>query len=659
MAGELGDISGLLVDASVSDLDWLDVPEGPREPLPRQNLDVVPDLEAAWSHTDAPASSFVPNTGDAPRTMGDMSEVHGPLRAAPYDILRTARLAIMQSPTDSQRIAHALTTRFDRGSIGAVRTALSQVLAERGLLGSYYIAASDFPDCNRGSDKAQVFVRRFAPEARFLLAKEDCSDCIHRNANKCSVFHKEIVVDVPYTEELAEVVEKSQAAKGKVAAKLCGDTIKARIQAALLGKNVSRETEGFTGRPQVKPKLAQIRTASKGQALATAGQLAVENEATAQQKLAVAKARPVVAMLQREMLKGRAEAELIQALRLAFDAKLLQETRSQWEPTFKEAGLYGAIYMHQADFDDCRQGADFVNKHGSKLRAIVAGDKCGSCIFSQAGRCMMYGRRLVASTGDVLTPETVAVVLDEHKMAGRLPPAAIKRHWGSTPAEALKAIHKAATALQPTAVGDSRSVIERAFYGHGASSKITSSVVKRDIVKAASQYLNEGLYGEDLGSVMRGRFEISDLKAAREELKAVIAEQGLQGIKYVDPTVYDDYGHGCATAARLHRSRAAVKFAKVGPKCGSCVHQTMPGTCSVLAKQLVVEPPYVDKAAEQRAILASGQSTKVSYESLMQNGLTVMQEYQLQHGDGAIDLNPEGVNPEVAIEFGTQEVKLP
>ncbi len=658
MAGELGDLSGFLKDGGVSNLDWFNVPERVREPLPRQTLDAVPDLEAAWSHTDEPPSTFVPNTGDAPRTVGDMSQVHGPLRAAPADIIRTARMVMMQSPTDPKRIAHALITRFDKESLRGTRTALSRVLAERGLLGGYYISAVDFPECNKGSAKPAEFVRRYALEAQFLLSKEECKDCINLQAGRCSVFHKQIVVEVPYTEELAEAVEQSQAEKGLKAASSEGKEPKERIRLALLSE-VSKQPEAiFTGRPQQNPKKAMVKAASKDQALAMAGQLAKENEATDRRKIAIAKAKPIVSMLRREMLKGRSEKDLIHALRLAFDVRLLQETRSQWGPIFKEAGLYGVVYMHQTDFDDCRQGADFVNKHGSMLRTIVAGSKCSSCIFSQAGRCLMYGRKLVANASDALTSETVAAVLDEHKLAGRLPPAAVKQHWGNTPAEELKALHRAATTLQPTVVGDTRAVIEKAFYG-SKPQKVTSSVTKREIVKVAARYMNEGLYGEELGRLLKSQFAEADLLAAREALKTVIAEQGLQGIKFIDPTVYDDYGHGCATAARLHRSRTAVKYVKVGKACGSCVHQSMPGTCSVLAKTLVIEPPYVDKKAEQQAILASGKSTEVDYQSLLQNGLTVMQEYQLQNS-GEINLNPKSDDPQVKIEFGTgdQGIKL-
>ena len=44
---DLGDISGFLQDGNVSNLDWLDVSEEEyrkSETLPKQNLDIAPDL---------------------------------------------------------------------------------------------------------------------------------------------------------------------------------------------------------------------------------------------------------------------------------------------------------------------------------------------------------------------------------------------------------------------------------------------------------------------------------------------------------------------------------------------------------------------------------------------------------------------------------------
>ncbi len=714
MAGELGDLSEFMKDGAVADLDWLDVNEQDYrdlDKLPKQNLDIKPELEAMWRHQDEPASRFVPNTG-APLTMLEVAQA-GPIPLG--SIVRLARLTLMQS-TDKGRLYRALRARFDPDSIKLAAPALREVLAERGLLGGYYVDAEDFPSCNTGSKQASDFVRRFAHEAKFVKAKSACESCIHRTAwaggkGHCAIFHKQIELEVPYTDELAEAVEQTQAAKGKAiqASKHyeVGDTLKfpngdkvkvlrvyssghvelegltgmnkgqtwdsspkvlrdvrklacldarTRIQAALVGE-VSRETSiGFTGRHQEAPKPEAIDTQAK---LAEAQEAAQEREETAKQKAAALKARPIVAMLRREMLKGRSEPELVQALRLAFDLRELQALRPQWEPIFYEAGLYGTIYSTQESFDDCRIGADFLNKHSSKVRAIVAGDKCKSCIFSKVGRCMMYGRKLVTTLQQLMTPTTVAAVLDEQHLVGNLPATAKKQKWSGDPRAQLRAIYRAASGPKPAVVASGlRGHIEQAFYGSGAQPHQTSDLTVRNICKAASQYMNEGLYGRELLTLLKSRFELRNLVAAKEQLRATTAEQGLQGIKYIDPTVYDDYGKGCQKAASLHRSRKAVQFAVVGSACGSCIHQSMPGTCSVLDKQLVIEPPYIDKAAEQRAILASGDSTEMNCASLMNNGLSMMQEYEIQQGDGTISLNAAGEDPEVLIEFGSQEVRL-
>lgn len=655
---DLGDLSDFMGPSkSVSNLDWLDVNEEEyrnREPLPKQNLDIAPDLISMWRHQDEPASNFVPNTG-APRTMLDVGS-QGPVLSVPEDLTRTARLAIMQT-TDPQKIGHVLTSRYDGTMLQMAKTALAEVFAERGLLGRFYVAAADFNDCNRGSKNASEFVRRYAQNAPYVLAKQACNDCRYRQVagngvSHCGVFHKQIVPEVPYTDSQATQVEKRQASLGKPVTASTG-TPRERIQRAFLADAATQATS-FTGQQQYVPPVQAINT---GEVLIAASNLTKKRDIEAQQKVAAVRARPIVAMLRREMLKGRNRGELSHALRLAFDVRELEATKSEWAPIFHEAGLYGSLYTTQASFDDCREGADFINRHSSKVRAVVAGSKCNGCIFNKVGRCMMYGRKLVATAEELYTTEMVATVLDEYRMAGNLPYEAARMHWGTTPVEALKALHEAATAPLAGPTASVRTNIEKAFYGMGRQAQ-TGDLTKREIVKYASRYMNEGLYGSDLLEALKSRFSASDLTATRAELKVVLAEQGLQGIRFVDPTIYDDYGKGCHEASRLHRSRSAVQYLKVGSKCSSCVHQTRPGFCSNINKQLVVDVPYIDKAAEQRAIMASGVSSHVGYEDLMNNGLSMMQEYQIQHDQMALTLNPEVRGVEASIEFGSQEVKL-
>jgi len=655
--------------SGIGDRRWLNVdPTAYRakDTLPKQNLDMAPDLRAVWDHEDKPSTTYlIPNTG-APipgatpgNTMGDLSAEHGPLRGLPDDImsiLRTARLSIMQS-TDPSRIASTLKSRFDGNALLQAKTALTEVMAERGLLGKFYINASDFPECrNANSKKAQAFARRYADGARFVVAKPECGDCVHAKQNHCGVFHKQIQMQVPYTDDLADEVEKSQAARGRQATASEGQSPKDRIRAAYLAKGAGHQQE-FTGRPQPSPPKMKVASAASAENMLIAIEdLTKQKREREQAVVAAKKAEPILALLRREMLKGRGPQDLISALRLSFDLRDLKLTRPQWEPLFKEAGIYGAIYTRQDSFDDCRVGADFLNKHSSPVRAIVAGDKCSSCIFSQAGRCMMYGRKLVGSLDDVVTPETVKAVIDEHQMAGRLPFTASKETWGETSTAALKAIHKAATVPQMAQVVPVRALVEREFVGN-AVSRGTSTLTKREIVKTASRYLNEGLYGTQLGQALKGMFEVRDIKAAEEDLRPILAEQGLQGIFYVDPAVYEDFGKGCHEASRLHRSRL-VPYVKAGSKCSSCVYQTTPGHCSVINKPLVVEPPYTDKKAQQQEILTSGAATEVSYNDLVNNGLTMMEEFEIQAGDGVIDIDPEPEKVDLPIEFGPHEINL-
>lgn len=654
----LGDIGEFITSSSVSNLDWLDVDEKKYrefDTLPKQNLNTVPDLEHLWGSSNGP---FVPNTGEAPRTMGDMSEAHGELRDMSESLVRTARVLIMQTDNLS-KIASALRTKYDGQFLRNARTALAGVLAERGLLGRLYVNASDFPSCHNGA--GATFVRKYAGEAKYVLAKEACTSCTKKirdvqGNEHCAVFNKQIQVEIPYSNTLVQDVESKREACGVVLAKNALETPKERIRKAFLSQPVQVQKD-FSGRDQTIAQAyvaAQSKVTNVAQGLIAASSLNRNKTASQQREMLDIDAKPVVALLRRELLKGRNEKEVVRALKLSFELKLLEKTRSVWEPLFREAGLYGALYTTQDSFEDCREGADFLARHASKARAVVAGTKCDGCYFRQASMCLMYGRKLVAQAEDVITAENLSAVVMEHKVAGTLPYYADRVDWGSDLKKAFKQVQRTASADAPKQ--GVRANVEQSFHGKEVV-KSTNYLVKRDVLRTASRYMNEGLYGHDLLEALQRRFSASALIDTKEDLKVVLAEQGLQGLKYIDPTVYDDYGNGCKTAASAHRSRSAVKYAKIGDKCSSCVHQTNPGQCSVLAKELVAEPPYLDKRAEQQAVLDSGRSTEVSYESLMNNGLSMMQEYELQHSASNIELNPT-MSHDMVIGFGNQDYKL-
>jgi len=558
---ELGDISKLIEGSEgPANIDWLNVDEAEyreTDVLPKQNLDIVPDLQAAWSHQDAPAhGNLEPNTGE-PHTMLDVG-LAGPKAATIEEIEGVAKKALDAS-SNVPAMVKFLASAFDSPSLQAAQTTLRTLVAS------------------------------FRQHQKQAMAKPEGA---------------------------------------------------------------------FSGHNQRPAKKKAASTEQVQQGLNILQQTSEQQSKTVQEKLAAVKAQPILTMLRREMLKGRSASDLVKAMKMSFDPRDIVATQQHWKPLFQQVGMYGAIYSTQDSFADCREGADFLNKHASSVRGVVAGEKCGSCIFSQVGRCMMYGRKLVAKKGDLITAEMVQAVLDEHKLAGRLPP---QYDFQPTPdmtlASALKAIHQAAMEPKPTTASTNlRANVERAFMGSSVQHRGNSLTI-REVVKTARRYMNEGLYGRDLLAALKGRFETRDLRAAVTELKLAISDQGLQGYKFIDPTVYDDYGKGCKEAARLYRTKAAVQYLKMGSKCVSCVHQAQPGHCSIIHKQLVTEPPYVDKAAEQQAILASGSAMDVPLSSLVHTGLSMGQEFQLQQS-GNIDLHPEAPSVDVDVEFGSSEVKL-
>jgi hypothetical protein len=646
---DLGDLSDFLKEGAVSNLDWLDVDaEEYRkhvETLPKQNLDVIPDLEAAWAHADeSPSIYAVPNVTPTPpwpgapqvHTMGDLSQAHGRLRAKPEEIRKTARLALMQSP-DLNRFKHALVSRYDGDSLKAARDVIASVLNERGLLGKVYVDSHDFPTCASGSTSAPAFVSRYAKDAKYVVAKLDCAGCSHKmqgptGSDLCSVFHKEIQVEIPYTTALAVEVEKMQSAKGKVIAPTtAAQKPRERVRLAMLSDNFVAQYPS----PQIKPVEDVIRLMKP----LVASEKPVDKTVLA-----------IVATMRREMLKGRSPSDVLQALKAAYTPQTLIATRTAWEPMFREAGLYGAVYSTQDSFEDCREGADFLAKHNPTVRAIVTGSKCESCIYNKISRCMLYGKPLVKDASALYTPEVVEAVLWEGRVSGKLPETKKASEYGSNPREQLLTMHRTASNDLPRQVQATRMDVVNAY--HGSTPEMAKPVVN-PVVAGVSRMLNEGLYGADLLRVVKLRYDSKSLIAAKEELRPVIAEQGLQGIFYIDPSAYDDYGKGCKEAERLHRTRL-VEYAKVGSKCSGCVHQTKQGYCSVLDKTLVTEPPYYDKAAQQQQILSSGASTEIRFAELVNNGLSMMAEYDMQNRTTSFELDPEKKPEPLLIALGRE-----
>jgi hypothetical protein len=626
---DLGNISNILAP-SVPNLDWLDVDEKEYQKLdtlPKQNLDILPDLQNLWSHQDSEGPHLIPNRAhDTPKTMGDLSQEHGFLRSAPEEIRKFANLVLMQS-TDIRKFKAELLKRFDRDSLREARSVLASALEERGLIGKIYINANDFTSCDKGTSKPSKFVQRFAKEALFVVAKPKCAGCVHakdiNGASVCSVFHKEIRVEVPYTKELASKVEASLRSRGKDI-KQSSEGPKKRIRLAVLSDDFKAPNmEAF------KPKENTTRLLASSKGL----------DYTSRADSMPLDAKRIVSAMRKEMIKGRSTPEIISVMKSAFKTPLLEEHKAHWAPVLKEAGLYGVVYSSQDLFQDCREGASFLSKHASHVQAIVVGAKCTDCTHNKVSHCGLYGKALVQDPSELLTTPVVASVLKHHMSKGRIASVQKQDFKGKTPLEALRMIHKAAHAHK-LVVTHERLDIAKNNVSVVSSSQSTRRDVKRSIVIKAKELMNKGFFGKKLIASLKHQFDTRDLITSKLELKQASADQGLQGRLFIDPSIYTDYGHGCKKASDLFRA-SKVRFVKKGSKCDGCVYQTSQNHCAAINKKLASDDmlPKERKLALQRSILASDQQGPLSYDKMEDKGSDMMSEFELEGPPQPVDLD--------------------
>lgn len=504
---ELGDLSGFLDEGSeyplltkeAGGLDWLSVSEAEYrelETLPQQNFEVMPELEKAWA--EGRSSTLVPVKDYRPAKV-----MTAPVVIRPEEVAKTARFALMSG----QNVVEALLRTYDKTSLREARSAIASVVEEKGLLGPFYVLASDF-EVEPGRYDARL-IRKYASDARYILGKIACGcGC----GGSCNPFRKPEVQDLSevYTDKEATLVEAEQVATGKQVVASVGLSPRARIRNAYLAK--IRVTEDLTPKPVVNP--AQFLTTPK--------QGKVHLPVIAQERARLASlqasfgpslegtAFEVGELLKREILKGGSQTQVLTALKVAFSKRDLRATRESWEPLFKEAGILGTVYSFQEAFDACSEGADFLDRHNSPVSVIVAGPKCDGCPNNRLGECTEYNRSLVASVEDALTPQAVAAVA-RAKLASV--PAGLDAR---SQLRSLYLSREGSNRLSPQHYQEYVPTVTR---------KAAGSSFKEALLITASNYVGRGMRGPRLLAALEKQFPTSLIAESVEDLRGILAQQ--------------------------------------------------------------------------------------------------------------------------------------
>ena len=605
----LGDITNLLHNQNVMDLSWLSVDEDDyraAEALPKQNLDIIPELVNALREDDG-IPHIIPMR---PHTIVNRNPLENSGQTSAVDMtapIRNRVAAMVMAGLPASDIEKRIRLEFASGDIRIAGDAIREVLSERGLIGNVYVDADHFPNAHR-DPKEKKFVAAFAKGATFVIGgcggKNGCS-C--HETGMCSTFgNKRVVDDVPYTAQLAASYAPRLAAEKRPlkfplateASSNSPESWKERIRAAFLKSPASRDPDGVkvarTQRQAAKPSV----TASE-----------VESFWERRFATPAVAGMPSVAYMKyaRRMMQGHDDSHIL----AASGSPELVRLASQ-------CGIIGHTYLDSDALGGCRNTLELVRSMASSGGSSSSGpdfvvrraSSCPSCKDVSDGACseLRSASKLVRDVPTVGRSE-LATALQRAVLQKRIKPDQAKSAFekvSSNLSTNWQYIVAQVNLYQPQKVQQSPYTGHKqtAFNGASGSELTKAEMDPEEVRKTISHLMNTGLSGKSLQAAILQRYSREDLMQVPEVGRRASADDGVQGHYFVDPTAYRDYGRGCDDGAKHFRKRGA-QYVLASSGCTGCVLQTHPGWCSKFAKGMIRQVPTQvrDRVASARRVL--------------------------------------------------------
>lgn len=590
----LGNIDHIMHNQGVADLSWLDVNEEDYracESLPRQNLDIIPELQRALSVEDD-IPHVIPMR---PHTIVNTNPVDI-ARTSPVDMTapirnRTAHLTIAGLPTNE--IRRRLALEFAPGDIHLASDAINNVLFENGLLGNVYIDSNHFPRC-ASSKNEQKLVNIHGKKALYILAKESCPDCVCNHGGFCSAMgSKKLVDEIPYGPKLAiEYHQRLAAEKRPInmlnAANTSKKEWKERIRAAFIQSPIVHNPDGVQ---KIQTRLVPaepVITAADMAAFWARRSSNINEPAPSSDYLKFA----------RRMMQGYNDI-----------ATLAGSGISELVSLASEYGLLGHTYLDMDALGGCRSTLNFIQKRNDDTIAsrndgvgdvpdfvLRRSSSCQICKNLPDGACAEISRiSVITNSKPSLDKKTFARSLIRAVGQGRINTVAahiaakkVKDNANWTLLTAQMNLYKPKVASIVSYDGSSVSY----HYGSPSPSHELGKAVMdpEEVRRTLSHLMNTGLSGRNLQVALLSRYSRDDLAQVPEIGRQASVDDGVQGHYFIDPTAYHDYGRGCVDGAHLFRKQGA-KYILASDKCTGCRLQTHPGWCSKYSKDLIHQVP--------------------------------------------------------------------
>lgn len=311
----------------VPDLDWMQLKNSN---IPSEfPVESIPQLQQAWTHTSESNTRLVPNM------LGKEAGRFTDKKATQEDIsgvVKQAKKEMMQGLT-GKALADRLASLYMPDLIIAAKDELVKLAGEQGLLGKVYLDISPFESC---AEASKVLGRDRVRLAKYVTGNPTRKVCSSHHNGYCKELGKRVVASMDYNEVVLSEFTNHLRVAGVIGA---------------TEKIASKENlrEAFLSVPE---KLVEMgpreATVDMGKVHSDfADQL--EKSAGAQEKMAATRrffeARPILAHMQNQMLKGKVGEALKASIREKLSSEDIVKFSSEISKAAGLQGLLGNIYV--------------------------------------------------------------------------------------------------------------------------------------------------------------------------------------------------------------------------------------------------------------------------------------------------------------------------
>lgn len=582
----LGDIDSILHNQSISDLSWLAVDEEvyrASEALPKQNLDMIPELTQALTYSseeDIPHA--IPLKPHVMVNRNPLDAHEASKRDLSTPIRNRVAKYVMEGINNSE-IHKKLLLEYSPVDIRNASALISEVLSESGLLGNVYINASHFPRCAQEDVKDRKFLTACAKASSYILKKGECNGCVKNINGRCASLKRDLVDEVPYGSKLAAHYAPQLAAEKRVAS-FNDDTKswKEKMRIAFLSSPTTSNPDGVKHVAyQAKLSLTPVSDSEISDY--------VDRQASSKRNFILSSDYRKFAT---RMMEGYND---ISTMRSASSSEL--------DSLSKEYGLLGHTYLDMDVLGGCKKTLFFIKANKLSPKYIIRRNaSCGLCKNLPDGGCAeLCGSHNILGSIPEFSRNDLIHALESALKTNRISSKDMQNAISRVSANAdFKFLISAINLHTPKIQSNSYSSTKyKGFYG-GDSGKI--QIEEDEVRRFISHLMNTGLKGTDLNNAVLSRYAKSDISHLKSLGSRLAAEESVQGTHYIDPTAYLDYGHGCSEGSSIFKNRSP-KNIMASAKCTGCTLQLSSGWCSRYAKNLIRSVPEDVREAAKRVSL--------------------------------------------------------